>query len=691
MTRTVARWSSLVAGVLQLTTAAAQDPPPSAAEPAPESSSYGARARSRSERGAASVVLNAEQARRAAGALGEPARAITNVPGVGRAGFDSGEVIVWGSTDNETRAYIDGVELPVLFHPGGFRSALHPAVLDSVVFTKGAPGPELGRSLGGAIELETKRLVDDEPHAALAVDTLDASGTLQGAVGPVRVLYGARLGYIDRLTRLVAPKAGDIVPVPAYADGYAKLQLSLGDDETLSAAWLGTHDVWTRGTIAVDPAASRTQTQSRALQLGYLRYERSFADRARLVITPFIESFDRARVSESGSVPWELAVGELRYGLRASYTLPSALYDVQLGLDALASSQQLARYGTLTLPPREGDITVFGQPPGSEVTRDRWTTYDVNVAPHASLRLRLGRWTLTPGVRLEIHGLTTSRVLPTLPGIPPVGSAELLVRPEPRGLVRYDATAWLSLTARAAITHQAPAAEDRSAIFGHPRLGLSKALTLAGGPSFRPLRLLDVELNGFYKRLSGLATRNPTQPLPAAAVLLAEGNGEAVGAELSAVLRPWHGLSGQLSYTLSRSRRQDVGRAERFFDFDQTHLLTWLFGYQLGGFRASGRLRVATGSPRTPVTGSYQNLRDDRSEPIFGAQNSVRLPGFFALDLRVEHAFTLAALSGAVWLDVLNVTNQRNVEDLAYRFDYAAREDVVGLPILAVLGVSAQL
>jgi hypothetical protein len=70
-------------------------------------------------------------------------------------------------------------------------------------------------------------------------------------------------------------------------------------------------------------------------------------------------------------------------------------------------------------------------------------------------------------------------------------------------------------------------------------------------------------------------------------------------------------------------------------------LCSLLWSARLSAFVLSGRARVASGSPRTPVIDGYKNLKNDRFEPVFGAHNSVRLPTFFALDLRLERGFAL--------------------------------------------------
>jgi len=652
--------------------------------------SYGARARSRPQPSAGAATLETGEARETAGAMGEPMRALSTLSGVSRAGYDGGALIVWGADPNATQAYIDGVPLPVLFHPGGLRSAVLPSLTENMTLTKGAPDAQFGRSTGGVLEVRTREL-PDSAHVNAEVSNFDAGAALQAGTGPVRAAWGGRWGYMDRLVRELSSRAGEVVPVPEYADGYAKLQVRLDQHATLSAVWLGTHDAWQRGTLGVDPASSRVEDESRVLQLGYIQFQREYADRARAQITPFISWTRHDLAAQNGPTPWTLQNTQLSYGLRSSYSLPGPMFDFALGLDALATQSDVKREGSLTLPPREGDITVFAQPPPDATSRDAYTTHDFDVAVHATVTARLGRLTLTPGLRLDAYVLSASRSLPKLPETPAIGSSELLLRPEPRILARFFFNEAWSMSARAALSNQPVAPEDRSAVFGNPALTLSRALTVAGGPNVRLGRTLDVELTGYYKEFYDLPTRNPARPLPLTAALLPEGKGKAFGAELSLRLRPTPALTAQLSYTLSRALRTDLEQPERLFDYDQTHVCSFLWSARLGAFMLSGRARVATGSPRTPVVNSYKNLKNDRYEPVFGEHNSIRLPMFFALDMRIEHDFALGALTGSFWLDVSNVTNYRNVEDIAYRYDYQARRDVKGLPTLAVLGVTTQL
>jgi hypothetical protein len=151
--------------------------------------------------------------------------------------------------------------------------------------------------------------------------------------------------------------------------------------------------------------------------------------------------------------------------------------------------------------------------------------------------------------------------------------------------------------------------------------------------------------------------------------------------------RPWRGLSGFVAYTVGRSERTDhPGGPTRLFDLDQTHALTAVGSFAWRGFLFGARLRYATGAPRTPVLGAFYDVRDDRYQPLFGAQNSVRLGDFVQLDLRVDHTFVWARAALDLYLEVQNVTARGNAEELVYSEDYTRHGPLTGLPTLAVLG-----
>jgi hypothetical protein len=179
-----------------------------------------------------------------------------------------------------------------------------------------------------------------------------------------------------------------------------------------------------------------------------------------------------------------------------------------------------------------------------------------------------------------------------------------------------------------------------------------------------------------------------------AQALVQDGTGRSYGAQLVLRQRVWHGLSGFITYTVSRSERQDhPGAPVRLFDYDQTHVLAVVANWTWRGLTVGARFRYTSGFPRTPVVGAFFDGRDDQFQPLFGAQNAIRLPAFVQLDARIDYAWKLRRALLDFYLDVQNVTNQKNAEEIVYHDDYSnfTRPGyVTGLPTLAVIGARVE-
>jgi hypothetical protein len=73
--------------------------------------------------------------------------------------------------------------------------------------------------------------------------------------------------------------------------------------------------------------------------------------------------------------------------------------------------------------------------------------------------------------------------------------------------------------------------------------------------------------------------------------------------------------------------------------------------------------------------------------PLFGGLNEARLPPFFSLDLRVDKTWVFNDWELSLYLDLQNVTNQRNVELMNWSWDYDAEQGIAGLPIVPAFGL----
>ncbi len=426
----------------------------------------------------------------------------------------------------------------------------------------------------------------------------------------------------------------------------------------------------------------------------YLHYRRRMEDGAEVDVVPWFGR-DASHLDQSfGTTPARLDQSAWRWGVRASHrSRVSRAIALGLGLDVDGSSAEVHRDGSLTLPAREGDITVFGQAPGDDTNTDTWSAAVVDVAPSAQAEVDVGPLSVTAGARFDVYLIDVSRQTPRVGETPSIGLAHAEGEIEPRAAARLRVTRHLSLLAAAGLYSQPPAASDLSAVFGTPTLGPEFAQHATVGESLQISPSLSVDVTAFYRWMSDLAVRDPSPTPRLANALLQDGVGRSYGVQLLLRQRPWHGFLGWISYTLSRSERRDApDLGWRLFDYDQPHALTIVGNQELGAWTLGVRFRFATGLPRTPVLGATFDTKDDVFQPVFGPQNSERLPDFWQLDARVDRAFSLGrAARLLLYLECLNATNHANGEEFIYSVDYSRRGTVLGLPIVAVLGARVEL
>ncbi len=640
--------------------------------------------------------LRAEQAREVSGTQGDPVKIIENLPGLARAPFGSDQLVLWGAAPEDTRFYVDGVEIPQLFHGSGIRSTVNGDLLQSVALTPGAYGADFGRGIGGMVRLETREFADDRMHANVDVSTLDGSAFVSAPVGErLRVGLAARYGWLDRtLAAVNTANVTDYFAIPRYQDYQAKVQLRLRKKESLDLVMLASADALSQNVLNVDPARNRSLATSNTFERVYLRYRRTLDDGSSVDVVPWIGRDTSHYNAHFGSNPADLDQNSLRWGLRAEHRSHiAAVATLALGIDMAGTRARLSRDGSLTIPAREGDTTVFGQPPGDDTNTDTWSALILNVAPYASLDFDWGPLTLTPGLRFDGYLLEASRSTPRVGQTPSIGQSTLQAELEPRLSARLRLSQRVALLAAAGLYSQPPAPQDLSAVFGTPTLGPETATHASLGESINVTDSLSAVVTGFYRSMNHLAERDPAATPKLAHALVQSGGGRSYGVQIVLRQRPWRGFFGWIAYTISRSERRDTpGSSLRLLDYDEPHILTAVGSKELGSWKLGLRFRYSSGAPRTPVAVAFYDERDDVFQPIFGAHNSIRLPAFWQIDARVDRSFMLSeATRLIVYIEALNVTNHSNNEEYSYSPDYTRRGVITGLPIVGVAGARLEL
>jgi TonB family protein len=640
-----------------------------------------------------STKVDADQARRVAGTQGDVLKIVENLPGVARATAGSGQVVVWGAAPEDTRVYVDGMRIPLLYHYGGFRSVIHSDMVRSVELIPGGYGAQYGRGLGGLVKVDTRDPASDRLHGSAAIDLIDAAVAATGPVAnQVSFAVAARRSHLDSvLSQVTSKDVAAFFPIPQYYDGQARVRYTPSKNTYLELGGMLSSDELSRTVANSDPAYRKQENRSLSFQRSYLRYETETSDGGKVSVLPWLGWDHSTLTGRFGGTPTVLEVESRDYGFRASYRGRAAPFlTAEVGLDLEAASHSARRVGSVTSPPREGDARAFGQPPSDQVNTDTWSTVEGSAAPYleGDFALFEDQLHVVPGLRLEPQFTSVNKRVPTQGVFAPVGVYTSDTALEPRLAVRYAMSSRVLFKAAFGKYRQAAQPEDASASFGNSTLGSARATHLLFGGAFELSRTVTVETTVFHTSSTGLVVRNPSSSPLIAQALVNGGEGRSYGAQFLLRRELGAGFFGWVAYTILRSERKDSSTSDyRLFDYDQTHVLTALASYELGrGFDLGVRGRFATGYPRTPVIGSYFDSRTATYQPLLGAKNSIRIPDFVELDVRLSKRFKLPKSSLELYLDVQNVTNRDNPEEIAYNADYTQKRYIEGLPLLPVLG-----
>ena len=617
-------------------------------------------------------TLEAEELVRVAGTRGDALRAIELLPGVARPPSGMGFVIIRGSAPTDSAVQMEGATVPRLYHFGGLTSFVQGRLLDRIDLYPGNFSARYGRKLGGIIEVALRDPKTDGFHGMIDVNVIDASAMMEGPITPTLSMVAAfRRSYIDAFFGALANSADlAITAAPVYydyqlmaawrpreADRVRVIVYGSADDFRLVLKKPLDGDASIRGNLSQSTAFHRIQAQwlhhygERAEQeisvtTGPLIVDESIGESLNLDLTG-LEIFARAE--------WRIRLGK-RFRLLA-------------GVDSEITYGDLSFRGP-KLPAFEGDPSQYTPFAGRDIQTLTFHAWSKRPAAYAELAVQATTaWQIVGGVRADYYGEISHGTV------------------DPRLVTRYEIRPDTTLKAGAGLFSQAPEIPQSLPVLGNPKLGPAHGQHYSLGVE-QKLGFLAASGEGFYKRLDDLVVSSATPDMP----VENGGQGRIWGAELSLKSRLGPSGFGFISYTYSRSRRNDHGLYWRAFDFDQPHILTASGSYRLGyGFELGGTFRYVSGNPYTPVVGSRYDANVDLYRPIYGEVNSGRNPAFHQLDLRIEKVWKRAWGSLAAYLDLQNAYNRRNPEGRYYKYDYSQSRTVPGLPIIPSLGVRGEL
>ncbi|MET0792970.1 MAG: TonB family protein, partial [Polyangiaceae bacterium] len=348
-------------------------------------------------------AISAEEITKIPGTNGDALRAIGNMPGVARPRGGDGALIIRGSSPKDSQVFVDGTNIPMVYHFGGLSSVIPSEMLEKLDFYPGNFGPQYGRATGGVVDVGVRSPRKDRIGGLLQVDLIDGRMLAEGPLSKdTRFLIAGRRSWIDAWLGPALKSGGvSVSTAPVYYDYQAMLEHDLSSKTTLRLFAFGADDrfkITLNSPDSTDPALGGAASQSAK----FVRLQ------GRIETRPT----DKMRLSSQVSVGYDGeqdAIGGLAIDAGAYSVEERSDFRAQLskGVTAVAGIDvQYLKYDvSWRLPPLDLDSSqstgpIFGRP----LTTVSGTGNVVRPAGYAMFELTpVAGLKLFPGIRTDYH------------------------------------------------------------------------------------------------------------------------------------------------------------------------------------------------------------------------------------------------------------------------------------------------
>lgn len=571
------------------------------------------------------TTLRGRDIKQVPGTFGDPFRVIQTLPGVSSVMSLLPFPVVRGSSPGNTGFLIDGVRVPLLFHLMAGPSVIHPEFIDEIEFSPGGFPVEYGGYTGGIVDGKTRAARPDEKRVDLDVNFFQAGLFVRQPIEALnlRATVAGRVGYPGVILSLASPRIG-----LNYWDYQARLDG--GDRKSGYTLFVfGAYD----GLSAIPDNLPDDADKEPVLRFQFHRVDLRYNHQTGPLEGKYQLTFgyDDSLSGENATLSSLSVTPRLRWTLDV---LPEL--DLRFGLDGLARQASFV-------------VNEDGAGPIADLLGTDGEPTNVLYTGGALLEAFVKPWddlVIRPGVRVDLyHDANTGHV-----GVDP----RLMARYR---LLQGGPDLWLK--GGVGIYHQPPrftvpipgldqiAFEQgllrsvQTSVGAELRLAESWSIDVQTYVNYMDPIFYDFQINPSVEDLLNQGPGGLPGELPIDLPrdnddlgdrldqLLKAAVGRSYGMEVMLRRESVTGLSGWISYTLSRSERERDG-GWFSFDFDRTHILNLVLGIPLPRrWQVGLRGQLQTGRPLTTTSGLSE----------------ARTGTFVRFDLRVDKT--------AVWNDWL--------------------------------------
>jgi len=622
--------------------------------------------------------LSVTEVERIPGFGGDAIKSVQALPGVARPPFVSGQIIVRGSGFEDTRYFLDGIDIPMLFHYGGLKSTYNTSVLQSIDMYPGGFGARYGSCVGGVIEISGRSAREDRWRTSIDASFLDASFLTEGPLtDKLGLQITGRRSFIGEIANaaLSGIDSFNMAAVPYYWDYIARLDYRHSQDNRWFLTLFAAKD--RMEIIYNDEMGGSSEVSAAQNAVGMSSLFQ------RLILG------NDWRIGNRANNELRLAVGRDDYignimGFFA-YSFKSKNITLRDEFTFQQNDRLTYKFGTdVAWYPLDYRVSALGA--GNSVQEKTFS----DMGTYASIEWRpTDRLLLIPGYRYDYYKELSE------------GASSI------RLTSHYTLTDKHTLSSAVGTYNQSPSPRGQAVdpVFGNPDLPPTLATHVTLSDEWKMNDLVSLKSEIYYNTQEQI----PLETNSGSLNFLPDQDARMYGLEFMLRRNQGNRFFGWLSYSLSRSERRMPRKPTSSIDgdwdpsqwilsdFDQTHHVEAVGSWNLGSTWSAGfRARYVTGNPTTPRLGfdSSQYAYDSdfgQYNDVLGEYRSARMGPFFQFDVRVDKKFVYQNWIMSVYFDIqnLNYSIYNSPEFYNYSFDSSERNTVGGI-LIPTFGVKAE-
>lgn len=634
--------------------------------------------------------LTLREIKKIPGLGGDAIKVIQAMPGVSRPSMVSGEVVVRGAPTWDSRFYLDGVPIPLLYHYGGLKSTYNSDALETIDFLPGGFGVRYGGGIAGAIEIKGKRAATDRWHGTLDISDIDASFLVEGPLTKkISLLASARRSFIGDIAEFVTKKFPDYFPFTMstfYWDYLLKTDFNFSKNNHLFITLFGNRD--SLALIAPD------------------------MDEGSDEISDAQDRFGMNITTNLAMAGWDLKINDYisnsaRYSFTNLYSAwtPFGFFKSRSdGLGHYIRDQLTVKFNDrltlitgldIDLSVWDIDLTIQDGLGKIEHSKDKDWLFGETGA-YLNLQWKPNKkLLLIPGIRYDYYSelIHDGSIVPEFWNYSDFDNSKgFSGDPSLRLSGRYQINDDHIVKAAIGNYNQSPKPVGQAIhpVWGNPLLATTKAAHFVAGHEWKITDVINSDVQFYFNNQWDIPEFPNSQDITLTGenqvLTYDRGRGRMYGIEIMLRHLQTERFFGWIAYTLSRTQRFDR-KAHKWllYDEDETNHLQVLGSWHLRRQWDLGfRLRYVTGKPVTPVIGSEYVEDYAYYRPINGERNSKRMNPFFQLDIRVDKKIIYKKWIYSFYLDLQNLSwlFYKSPEFEFYNYNYTDKMNISMFPML---------